>query len=366
MKLLRCSLVRAYRGFEKQYVFSKVEKKNRITPANARKVRWVLVYSMLQTLRRATTVPKQVRDTDDVPYHLCVLTEGCPPWGGEEKSYRAFLRSQTDKFKSDWTEPQKSSSQNPPPTPLLASNPFGKIKPDIDYFALSRSGSLSRSNSVSSVVSPLGKTMKRGTVRRALSTLGNMPELEHPKPLRNSYHEILVHGYGNGLNPVSIVSKTESVEDTDHTTSAGDAPHHRHISLETASINSGNSPTWSTPSSQNSSPRSSMSSEPHSPGKMQTHGHAHTHSHTQDLLPILQPANGHTLVHKSSSIYSRATVFPADPPIIGREGDDSVDDDYQMDSELMRMVRNIMGYEAHDDRIEESRLHNELNNYLNS
>jgi hypothetical protein len=56
----------------------------------------------------------------------------------------------------------------------------------------------------------VGCVSRKGTVRRALSSFGNMPELRHPTPKRPIYHEILVHGYGNGTNTVSITAGRSS------------------------------------------------------------------------------------------------------------------------------------------------------------
>lgn len=36
-----------------------------------------------------------------------------------------------------------------------------------------------------------------------------MPALQHPRPVRSSHHEILVQGYGNGLNTVTFVAQSE-------------------------------------------------------------------------------------------------------------------------------------------------------------
>jgi hypothetical protein len=123
-ELLECPLVEAYRAFERECVLStrKTEKNNQISIIESRKVNWIVIYTMLQTLRVATEVPYEVRDTQDVTYSLCTPTAGCPPWTDKEQS--------------------------------------------------------------------------------ANSKLIKIPELGHPKPFRASYHEIIVHRYGNGLNNV--------------------------------------------------------------------------------------------------------------------------------------------------------------------
>jgi len=73
-----------------------------------------------------------------------------------------------------------------------------------------------RSNSESSLMSlgkgALGPLKSTSTIRRALSTLGNMPQLQHPKPVRSSFHEIIVHGYGNGTNTVFVTTEQQKQE----------------------------------------------------------------------------------------------------------------------------------------------------------
>ncbi|KAH7360464.1 hypothetical protein BKA65DRAFT_391868 [Rhexocercosporidium sp. MPI-PUGE-AT-0058] len=200
--LLESTLVRAYRGFEKDCVFSPTKERNeKLSQTDARKVRWILVYSILQTLLSATVAPDEVRDTHNVPYNVCVITAGCPPW--KERPYEALLRTQTDQMKIDF---KAATSQTSSDSEVVSPS---ELKPDIDYFAITHA----RVKSEASTPAP---TPKKGTVRRALSTLGNMPELRHPKPQRASYHEILVHGYGNGTNNVCISTRpaTTSPEDS--------------------------------------------------------------------------------------------------------------------------------------------------------
>ncbi|KAH8658825.1 hypothetical protein BGZ60DRAFT_383150 [Tricladium varicosporioides] len=205
-----CTLVRAYRGFEKDCIFNpnRADKNDKLSQSDARKVRWILIYSTLQTLLAATKVPYQVRDTHNVQYNLCVLTAGCPPWN--ERPLKTLLRSQTDQVWEDYEMSQKK--------PQAFDSPLDRveIKPDIDYHAITHRPQHRRTRSESTVSAIISRN---GTVRRALSTLGNMPELHHPRPHRISYHEILVHGYGNGTNSVHI-SGGESPLDSDATTSS--------------------------------------------------------------------------------------------------------------------------------------------------
>jgi hypothetical protein len=199
--LFECTLVRAYRGFEKECIFSpsKVDKSDKLSQTDARKVRWILIYATLQTLLSATKPPEQVRDTQNIPYNICVLTAGYPSWK-EERPLRALLRTQTDQTKEDF----KTSIAK---TEAEVKVPPMEIKPDIDYRAIAHKTQHKRETSDPSLASA---TPTKSTVRKALNTLGNMPELRHPRPQRASYHEILVHGYGNGTNTVSITAAPKS------------------------------------------------------------------------------------------------------------------------------------------------------------
>ena len=202
--LYECTLVRAYRGFEKDCVFSpsKTDKNEKLSQTDARKVRWILIYSILQTLLSVTRVPEEVRDTQNVPYNLCVLTTGCPPWK-TERPLETLLRTQTDQTKEDFIatlSKPASMTESIPCTPA-------EIKPDIDYFALTHKPQHSHSSS-SATTSAI--TSRKGTVMKALRALGNMPELRHPKLFRATFHEILVHGYGNGTNTVITAERPSS------------------------------------------------------------------------------------------------------------------------------------------------------------
>jgi len=195
-----CTLVRAYRGFEKDCIFSpsKADKSDKLSQTDARKVRWILIYAILQTLLSATRVPDQVRDAQNVSYNISVLTTGCPPWK-EERPYETLLRTQTEQTRADFiASKDKAKVQTAPVTPI-------EIKPDVDYFAINQKAKHARYNSGTSILSV---DSKKSSIRKALSTLGNMPELKHPRPQSASFHEILIQGYGNGTNKVITAEPT--------------------------------------------------------------------------------------------------------------------------------------------------------------
>ncbi|KAH0373880.1 hypothetical protein KCU65_g196, partial [Aureobasidium melanogenum] len=91
------ALVRNYIYFESELTFRPEEK---LSIGDARKVRWLAIYTILQMLTNAIRAPKEVVDADAVPYHLCLLTTGMPPWTDEMKTPTA-LSSQATPIKTE-------------------------------------------------------------------------------------------------------------------------------------------------------------------------------------------------------------------------------------------------------------------------
>ena len=80
--VMSCGLVREYSRFEKQWTLLE---QSTVSCADARKVRWLLVYAILQILISVTRAPQEVRDTEGVSYPLCCQIGGTPPWKTDEK-----------------------------------------------------------------------------------------------------------------------------------------------------------------------------------------------------------------------------------------------------------------------------------------
>ena len=77
-EVMECSLVLEYQRFERQKCEIKLDL------AEARKVRWLLIYSVLQMLKSIIKAPQEVRDTETT-YPICVLIKGgSPAWAYEE------------------------------------------------------------------------------------------------------------------------------------------------------------------------------------------------------------------------------------------------------------------------------------------
>jgi hypothetical protein len=76
--VMECALVKEYMRFERLCALNTKDEK--LSLADSRKVRWLLIYGMLQYLISAIGVPKEVRNTDEPTYPLCCLITSMPPW----------------------------------------------------------------------------------------------------------------------------------------------------------------------------------------------------------------------------------------------------------------------------------------------
>ncbi|KAF2480742.1 hypothetical protein BDY17DRAFT_326621 [Neohortaea acidophila] len=75
-KAMLSPLIREYQRFERQREASGTK----LDVAEARKVRWLLIYGVLQMLKSIVDGPAEVRDAETASYPLCVLTLGAPAW----------------------------------------------------------------------------------------------------------------------------------------------------------------------------------------------------------------------------------------------------------------------------------------------
>jgi hypothetical protein len=212
----RNPLVSAYRTFEEdslcsQLKFDKIEK---LSQVDARKIRWILIYGVYQTLRNCTDAPLEVIDTNSVGYSVAISTADLPPW--KEKTRPMLLRT-------------RSSMNVPLSIPSLPSSGASipglesGSRPEADYFSLARRNASVRSAASSAMMPPYEIPPRSGSLSKVPSltskrvkSLGSMrseprtaPMIEPPRPSGNStYHEIVVHGYGNGTNDVDVQTET--------------------------------------------------------------------------------------------------------------------------------------------------------------
>ncbi|EGY22155.1 uncharacterized protein VDAG_03593 [Verticillium dahliae VdLs.17] len=206
--MMRNDLVRAYRKFEEQSVapLTKVDRNEKISLVDVRKVRWILVYAIYQVLRNCTDVPEEVNDID-ADYNLAVSTDYLPSWNEEDGvlGYRSNSTSATSSSAVSMCSPSAMAT----PTEF-------KIEPDIDYFTIhrdeekkeNRRSMISRVKSTPPRALSIGKSISRNsTLRRSMSIFKGFhgpAEPTDPTPRKSSYHEIVVHGYGNGTNSVNM------------------------------------------------------------------------------------------------------------------------------------------------------------------
>lgn len=215
-KCFKNDLVQAYRRFEEDAILSpsKADRSEKISLLEARKVRWLLIYAVHQVLRCATRIPIEVRG-EEASYHLTVSMAGTPPWSSGFVEAKQPLRIQTD-----LVAPDELPTKRTVKIQEAAAAAVGKveIKPDIDYFALthkSRNPSMSTLSDKSSPTTlsrsssfSITSLRRNSTIRRSLrkfrrgSMSGSQPSTTPPlKPL---YHEIVVQGYGNGTQAVTV------------------------------------------------------------------------------------------------------------------------------------------------------------------
>ncbi|PHH78181.1 hypothetical protein CDD80_7266 [Ophiocordyceps camponoti-rufipedis] len=207
-------LVKAYRHFEEDSVLSPphLHRHERVSAADARKVRWILIYAVHQTLRSATRRPHGIRDDPDARYLL--IADAVPPWerAPDGPDTPRTPRTATE-IKPDidyLAQSRQPSTPRAPPLPRSAS--FGGRKPSSSSSSsspsLTRALMLERSRSFNRVLS------RNSTIRKSVRKLCRNPSSSTstlpPSPSKPLYHEILVDGYGNGTidSPIQWASRS--------------------------------------------------------------------------------------------------------------------------------------------------------------
>ncbi|KJX94848.1 hypothetical protein TI39_contig4154g00007 [Zymoseptoria brevis] len=201
-------LVQAYMKFERRSL------EEEVAPAEARKVRWLLVYGVLQTLVSMTNAPKEVRNTQTPSYPLCVSTKICPSWATKETAAVEMQEAALRRF--------------------VALNPLVEtpqvISPDCDTQAASDhfcheyssrrvsqvhvlTGPVSRSTSLRCGATILNRTITGSLARRSIKAqpIGDAPA---PASLKRStsFQEIVVQGYGNGTGSTTATGLDPTIQ----------------------------------------------------------------------------------------------------------------------------------------------------------
>lgn len=260
-------LVIAYKKFEEESIFTplKVDRSEKVSQIDARKLRWILIYSAYQVLRSCADAPVECQETTSVRYNISVNVSNLPPWK-ETKKTGPSSRKPTD-TNQDWYLPWSLPTMPAASIPTFSS----EIKPDIDYLALSHRDDSAIPNASPPPAPPRCQSLKNKSFRRSFGMFypSQCSSTVEPALLsrnRTSFHEILVRGYGNGTNDVSLNSdkkdsRPASVASTaDEKGSRASTPSksQRSEKLSTQSL-AIRSPSTSSTSSSNSTAKSSAS-----------------------------------------------------------------------------------------------------------
>jgi hypothetical protein len=201
-------IVQEYAHFERTYSSTLNQRDEKVTVVDARKVRWLLIYGTLQYLVSALRAPKEVRDAETADYPLCCLLPEQPSWPGS----------------SQVSTPSAASVVTPVPTANVpqaiddylssSQSDFTSIQPDChreDYFS-SRTASQRGSVEVPAplkISSPVSYPPSRSFGSISLSGRSSRRNSLRLKPTHHC--EIIIHGYGNGLNEATTDSPSQGL-----------------------------------------------------------------------------------------------------------------------------------------------------------
>lgn len=213
-----CLLVQEYQRFERQKLDSKLDL------SEARKVRWLLIYSVLQMLISIMRGPKEVSDPETPTYPLCVLTNGCPSFSEEDVTLKRDVEKVTESMEQPTLVPDALDA-------LEGRSARISIHPDCEadsadeFFASNAIARQDSSLSLSDTPAPLRITTqpsRTASIRSSMhssvnalhkSVVGSLSrrnsirrENVHQEPRKvRSHTEILVQDYGNGLYDVETM-----------------------------------------------------------------------------------------------------------------------------------------------------------------
>ncbi|KAK4942334.1 hypothetical protein LTR10_017941 [Elasticomyces elasticus] len=197
--VMDCHLVKKYAEFEQQTVDDDLEG---LSVVEGRKVRWMLVYAILQTFHSISPPPKQARNTTQLTYSLCCRPPKQMPW--QEKPIPTIRM--VDERRLSLLVPDQSYSHTNTTPPSGEISRGRSLKTRRSTFPATLPGS--PTDSLAAKSSPLSRSssLKRLIPRRHQTVTEPVP------PKRPSFCEIYVEGYGNGLNEVEqdfVVSPVE-------------------------------------------------------------------------------------------------------------------------------------------------------------
>ncbi len=216
---IRRPLVQQYKGFEC------VRLEPKLDIIEARKVRWLLVYAVLQMLSSIMKGPKEVKDADATSYPVCVLTTGCPAFEDINDKLEDIVSNSLLSTPKRVLVPDAFDAREGRPPSRISIHPDCEADSAEDYFA---SNTVSRSDSSVSLNQlglqsrpppPLSRTdsfrnSMQVSVRSLVGSLNKRSSRRASLPLAPrripSYCEIVVEDYGNG----TFVREKEAKDDS--------------------------------------------------------------------------------------------------------------------------------------------------------
>ena len=195
--VMESPLVREYLRFEKSWTMKEEEK---VSSADARKVRWILIYAILQTLISVTRAPKEVRDIEGINYPLCCQIAGTPPWKIRSAAATSGLsrKPNFEALKQPVSIFDKEAVQTP-----NANDQVIEIKPDTADCFLPRSRPQTPPR-------PEACSLSFGRI-----------SVQSPQPVKAGLCEILIQGYGNDLAPSDFEGDGEGPTTPSSSSSSG-------------------------------------------------------------------------------------------------------------------------------------------------
>lgn len=202
------SIVQEYAHFEHVYSSTLHQRDEKVTVVDARKVRWLLIYGTLQYLVSALRAPKEVRDAETADYPLCCLLPEQSSWPGNSQvstpSAASIVTPVSAANVPRAIDDYLNSSQSD----------FTSIQPDChreDYFS-SRTASQRGSAEVPAPLkpsTPVSYPPSRSFGSISLSARNSRRNSLIMKPTHHC--EIIVQGYGNGLNEATTKSPAQGL-----------------------------------------------------------------------------------------------------------------------------------------------------------
>ncbi|KAK5056105.1 hypothetical protein LTR84_012658 [Exophiala bonariae] len=207
--LMECPLVRSYTDFEIKTVDDDLEG---LSAVEGRKVRWILVYAVLQVFHSIAQPPKQVRNAANLSYSLCCHAPEQMPWQQNiPQNVGASASTMYLTPDTGYSHTNTSTSSVGGTVKRGRSDKTRRLTLPANF-----QGSLKASLSTKTDPGKRSSSLRRFVTRKTLTSTEEMPtrSTKPTKPTKKpSFCEIYIEGYGNGLNKIVGNSTGSSTTD---------------------------------------------------------------------------------------------------------------------------------------------------------